>query len=503
MRKLKTRGASQRFQFEAIAVDRHSPTPLFRQLENRLRESIWQGQLTPGERLPSTRKLAKQLQLGRNTVINAYEQLTVEGLLITEQGAGTRVTFAVHPPTKPLKKNKPQQSKKSDKFILASRYTQYSNTDVQTPKTELTASPFIANTPDIKAFPQKIWTRLASRRLRNTPSDWMRQQTPHGYFPLREAISSYLGADRGITAEAEQILVTSGTQQSLDLLAKLLIDPGDYVVFEEPGYTHAMLAFEMAGATIISIPVDEQGLDVKQLNKIKQKIKLIYVTPTCHFPLGMALSQARRNALLEWAEQNNSLILEDDYNGEYRYSGRPIATLYEQSESHRVIYLGSFSKLLFPSLRLGFMLVPDQLIQPLARLRWLLDRHSPPLEQIVLTDFINEGYLASHLRKMRILYSKRQQALLNAAKEHLPGILDIPALDCGLHLIGWLDTTVKEKDLLLAARLANIELTPVSLFCRLPVKHRSVVLGYAAYSEDQLIGSVKALKQAYDAKFLQ
>ncbi len=500
---------SQRFEFETLFLDHKADTALFRQLEGQLRESIWRGVLRPGERLPSTRVLAKQLNVGRNTVINAYEQLTAEGFLVTKKGDGTRVTQDFEKRKKPpitKLKSKPKKSENKNSELpwplaepqLSMRYKNHAALYRQSQVKYPSARPFRAQLPDVSAFPAKVWAQLTNRRLRSDTSGWLLQAPSQGYEPLREAIAGYLGAARGITTNHQHISVTAGAQQGIELLAKMLVNPGDVVVFEDPGYTPAMTVFEMMGATVISIPIDESGLDVKKLLSLKERVKIIYTTPASHFPLSVSLSQARRKTLIEWAQTNNCMIIEDDYNGEYRYSGRPAATLYEQCNSNHVIYMSSFSKLLFPGLRLGFLVTPEQFVAPLNKLRWLLDRHSPGLEQAVLTDFINEGHFSRHLRKMRTLYLQRQKYLLAAAAEHLNGIMVVPPLDGGLHLIGWLQEEINERDLLKVADTARVELTPTSLYQRLPVKRSGVLMGYAAYSEKQLLDGVLALKNAYN-----
>jgi GntR family transcriptional regulator/MocR family aminotransferase len=491
---------SQRFEFETLFLNGKSSTPLFRQLESQLRESIWQNIIKPGERLPSTRVLAKQLQVARNTVINAYEQLTAEGFLITKKGDGTRVANYFETQKK-LSTLKNKNNLKLIDIELSIHYKNHANSLDQSLTNHSDARSFRAHTPDTSCFPSKIWAQLAARILRYESSMWLSKTSAQGYKPLRSAISGYLGATRGVNTNHQHISITAGAQQGIELLAKLLINPGDVVVFEDPGYTHAITVFEMAGATVISIPVDEFGLNVEKLSLLKVKVKLIYTTPTSHFPLSVCLSQARRKLIIEWAQQNNSLIIEDDYNGEYRYSGRPLATLYEQCDSEHIIYMGSFSKLLFPGLRIGFLVTPLQFIEPLKKLRWLLDRHSPTLEQAVLTDFINDGHFSRHLRKMRTLYFERQQFLLKAVNKHLSDILKVPPLDGGLHLIGWLQDGVEENNLLQAANEANVELIPTSIYQQLPIEKPSVILGYASYSEEQLLKGVLALKRAYHHLF--
>ncbi|NRB39395.1 MAG: PLP-dependent aminotransferase family protein [Pseudomonadales bacterium] len=488
----------QRSQFESISVNPESKTAIFRQLEEQIREAIWSGKLKAGERLPSTRQLAQDLVIARNTVVNAYEQLMVEGFIETIKGSGTRVTD-----------NFPERSigqfieadlidERLHEVTLSIRYQELMASNLALPqKTGTTARAFRAHTPACKEFPSQLWSKLMTRRLRQQPELWMEACPSVGYAPLREAISAYLGAARGLSTEADKIIITAGAQQAVELLAKILIDPGDIVCFEDPGYTHAAQVFKMAGANIVNIPVDEQGLDVAKLKSQVKKAKLVYTTPSSHFPLGVTMSQSRRAALLQWASESGAMIVEDDYNGEYRYRGRPLATLHSMRNDDNVIYIGSFSKLLFPALRLGYMVVPEALIKPLSTVRWLLDRHSPPLEQAVLTDFINEGHFSRHLRKMRNLYAQRQQVLLKAAQDYLADILRVDPLDGGLHLVGYLQPGIDEQRLLEAAERANIEIMPTSLFSVRHCENPSIILGYAPYSEKDIISSAKKLAKEY------
>ncbi|MBL4827439.1 MAG: PLP-dependent aminotransferase family protein, partial [Spongiibacteraceae bacterium] len=451
----------QRFPFEALIIDASAPNAMFRQLEQQLREAIWEGRLQAGERLPSSRRLAEQLNVARNTVVNAYEQLAMEGFICTSKGSGSRVTDAF--PLPPKKNSSPLQSSKTEPLTplpLSQRATHLLTSGLSISLAEASDTrPFHAHIPAYEEFPSDIWAQLNMRRLRQQDKQWLQKISPCGYLPLREAVAAYLGAARGLTIEPQQVVITAGAQQGIELLSKLLIDPADIACFEEPGYTPAANVVEMAGAKIVSIPVDAQGIQVDKLTQHVKRAKLIYVTPACHFPLGMSLSQPRRKALLAWAQQTGAFIIEDDYNGEFRYRGRPLTTLYAMSNTQRVIFMGSFSKLLFPSLRLGYLVLPHALVKPLATLRWFSDRHSPPLEQAVLCDFINQGHFARHLRRMRVLYVKRQQALLDGAKQFLTGILTVAPLDSGLHLLAHLEPGVSEQRLLAAAKEANVELT--------------------------------------------
>lgn len=492
----------QRFPFVTLAIEHSSTTAMFRQLENQLREAIWQGLLAPGERLPSTRRLAKDLAIARNTVINAYDQLVVEGFIETTLGSGARVTHSFPLRKSPLSKTAPSNDKPSTPLTLSSRYQHaLPVSSIISLEDPTPARPFRAHTPACNEFPSAEWTKLMTRTLRQQPQHWLEKNQPLGYAPLREAIASYLGASRGLSTQASQIMITAGAQQAVELLAKTYINPGDIVCFEEPGYTPAAMSFKMAGAEVITIPVDEQGIRVEVLNKTVPKAKFVYVTPSHHFPLGITMSQSRRKALLQWASESGAVILEDDYNGEYQYRGRPLATLHAMANPDQVIYLGSFSKLLFPALRLGYMVVPEACTKPLATIRWLTDRHSPPLEQAVLADFIDKGHFARHLRRMRPLYAKRQQAMLDAAQEYLVGIMTIPPLDGGLHLIGWLEDGVKESDILAAAHDAEIEVTPTSVFSSKASQKSSLILGYAAYNCDEIYQHIRKLADTYRFNF--
>lgn len=498
----------QRFQFDHLHVDPSLSEPLFRQIEQQLREAIWHGLLKAGERLPSTRNLANELSIARNTVVKAYDQLEIEGFIKTKRGSGTRVTDQFpQPMTKPiasarLAKSDVLNKQTGDHFEPASRINQIKNLGFgphiinETP-----AKPFRAHLTDVSEFPFEIWTQIFQKKIRREGTNLMGETHPLGYQPLREAIADYLGAAQGLLVNPEQVVITSGTQQSIELLARVLINPGDTVAFEEPGYTPALASCMLYGANTLSIPVDEQGIEVSKLHKLRRKIKFVYVTPASQFPLGMTLSQPRRQALLQWAYDNKALIIEDDYNGEYRYRGRPLPTLYSMADNQQCIYLGSFSKLLFPAFRLGYMVVPESMLDALTTARWLLDRHSPPLLQAVLSEFINKGHFARHMRRMRALYATRQTAAIAAAKKYVSDIMTVPSLDGGLHLVGWLADHVNEANLITVAEQAGIELVPNSAFSVDGMGKSSVLIGYASFTEGEIAEAFKRLGEAYRELF--
>jgi len=488
----------QRFPLEAIHLDPALKPPLYRQLEEQLRQIIWQGTLKTNDPLPSSRNLASTLNIARNTVISAYEQLTVEGFIQARPGAPHRVAEGFPAPT--LNKAKtstkaavefiPKLSQRTNTLRQASAFigAQQSNPPPQ---------PFRAHIPDYKEFPVKTWAQLYNRRLKHSSRFWQQAVHPCGYWPLRQAVADYLVMARGMRVAPEQIVITAGVQQSFELLAKTLIDPADKVIFENPAYTPAAMVFELAGAKTAYVDIDNEGLKVATLPA--SGAKLLYTTPASQFPLGITQSQSRRKALLAWATKSSTLILEDDYNGEYRYRGRPLTTLHSMAAPGQVIYLGSFSKLLFPALRLGYMVVPAALIEPVANARWLVDRHSPPLEQAVLADFINGGHFLKHLRRMRVLYAQRQAVLITTLGNELAELVQVTPLDGGLHLTAELRSTVKPEQFFTAAKNASVALSSVAQFSpqTTPQADRQIIFGYAPYTEKAMKLAAQALMRSY------
>lgn len=497
MSRMPARRPRQRFPLDALTLDEAAAEPLYRQLEDQIRTAIWEGRLQPGERLPSTRRLAKDLGAARNTAINAYNQLIIEGYLVTAAGSGTRVAQNLPEDllqvsgrrAAPTSKARPVSLSSAAERIAA--FSPWIQAEMDRP-----SRPFRPHAPASDAFPRELWAQLTTRRLRRMSRGLLERGDPRGYRPLREAVAGYLGSARGVVCLPDQVIITAGAQQAIEIIAKLLLEPGDRVYMEDPGYTPARILFELAGARVVAIPVDQEGLEVARLGTAPAAAKLVYVTPSAQFPLGMTMSLPRRLALMEWAERSGAMILEDDYNGEYRYAGRPLPALYGLTAPGRVLYTGSFSKLLFPSLRIGYVVVPDDVVDHFAAARWLVDRHSPPLEQAVLADFIDEGHFARHIRRMRTLYAERQGALVDAAQRDLGGILEVPAADAGLHLIGWIDEATTATAVLRAASAAGVELTPTSLFGVREPRREGVILGYAPFSAKEIRRATKDLAQA-------
>ncbi|HEX8149870.1 MAG TPA: PLP-dependent aminotransferase family protein [Pyrinomonadaceae bacterium] len=470
-----------------IALDAASPTPLYRQLYDSLRRAILAGQLAPGTRLQSTREMAAELNVSRNTVVNAYEQLLAEGYLEGQVGSGTYVSRALPEDllnVKTVTRSMPRTGAKG--VVLSERGKAFAAFAPLVPRAPEPVRPFQTGVPALDAFPSDIWSKLLAKHWRDPEDTLLGYGEPQGHAPLRRAVASYLGLARAVRCAPEQVIVVDGAQMAFDLIARVLLDPGDAAWMEEPGYPGARSALIAAGARLAYVPVDGEGIDVAAGAGLEPRARLIYVTPSHQFPLGMTMSLSRRLALLDWAGRAGAWVVEDDYDSEYRYEGRPLASLQGIDSDGRVIYLGTFSKFLFPSLRLGYMVVPPALVDAFVAARAMAGRHSPTVEQAVLTDFIEEGHFGRHIRRMRALYRARQVALLGALADECGGLLEAEPTDAGLQLNAWLPEGLDDRELVRAAAARGVEARPMSLFYAGKPGRPAVVLGYAAFDEGRI-----------------
>ena len=420
-----------------LTVEKDAPLPLYRQIYEGLRNAILDGRLHPGARLPASRVLARDLTISRTTVALAYEQLLAEGYLQARRGAGTFVTADLpdsgptraaetpaHPPP-PL----PPLSERARNLTVFSTGN----------GTERIAGRLLApGTPAVDAFPFALWARIMARLWRHPPAEWTLQRDGFGYLPLREAIAEYLGAARSVRARAEQIMIVSGSQQAIELCARALLNPGDGAAVENPAYEGTIKALIGADARPLPMPCDDQGLCVAQLPERgdgADDIRLICVTPSSLYPLGTAMALNRRLALLDWAERHGVWIVEDDYDADFSLNGRGIAAMQGLDRGGRVFYTGTFSQALFPSLRLGYVVIPEALTDTFRALRAASDSHSPILAQPVLAEFMIQGHFSAHRRRMRQLYRRRRQVLLNSLEEQGAGLLQSQDRGAGLHII--------------------------------------------------------------------
>jgi GntR family transcriptional regulator/MocR family aminotransferase len=486
-----------------ISLDRTQPAPLQRQLFEQLREIILVGRVSPGVRLPSTRALARELGCSRNTVIGAYDQLYGEGYVEGESGSGTYVSSVLpedllgsRPPPASARPF-PEGAGRADVRTLSERGRRLAATRGGISRRHAAFTPGL---PETSQFPWDVWSRLSARAWREPTRVLLRHGEPGGYRPLREAIAAYLRAMRGVACGWEQVLITTGGQQCTHIAAMAVTDPGDSVWIEEPGYAGLRGPLIAGGLRLAPVPVDKEGMSLTKALLIEPRARLAVITPSRQYPLGITMSLARRLQFLDWAAENGGYILEDDYDSEYRFSGRPLSALQGLDRAGRVIYAGSFSKVLFPSLRLGYLVVPEGLAEPITRLRQAVDDHPSALAQPILATFFEEGHFAAHVRRMRRLYQSRQHALLNAAETYLAGLLELTPADAGMHLVASLAPPVARRmnDLEASGRAetAGISTPPLSRFFMNEPRGQGLLLGYAAVPEPDVEERVAGLARA-------
>ena len=473
---------------------------LFRWLCDEIRTAILDGRLKRGARLPSTRELARRYGLSRGTVVTAFEQLHSEGYLEGAVGAGTQVNTLLPEDLLHAKRvtGKAGQVRKSQPVFSEYGRRLRSFPDIKpTPPCA-----FRALTPAFDAFPLALWTQIASRRLRRATRSMLADVSPRGYWPLREAVAEYLGSARGVRCTADQVIIVAGIQQALDLTARLVADPGDAVWLEDPCAPIVSEMFKALGAKIIPVPVDECGLNPEEGQRRFPRARLAYVTPAHQFPLGAIMTVDRRLALLDWARRSRALIFEDDYDSEYRYSGLPIPALQGLDQSGSVVYSGSFSKVLFPTLRLGYLVVSPELVDKFAAARLIMDRHSSVIDQAILCDFITEGHFGRHIRRMREVYASRLAVLREAVQRKLAGALRIPEVEAGVHTVGWLQPGLSAVVVAQAAAAKKVEVIPLSAFTLKSPVPEGLLLGFGAVDDREIRRGVDILAAAIEKSAL-
>lgn len=460
------------FPVENIQLDRAAASPLNRQIYRQLRELIEGRVLPEGTALPSTRILARDLSLGRNTVIAAYEQLALEGFLT--------LTARAAPVVKGLPAYRPSARQEDPKggSTLSKRGRMMSELPFHHSKPGITA--FHPGLPDAGNFPFNTWSKLLTRRAKLARADLFGTYHITGYPPLCEAIARYLTASRGVVCAPEQIIITNGAQAAFDILARLLTDPGDAVWLEEPGYYGAGAAFLAASAKLVPLPVGDAGWD---FSAPKSKPRVIFVTPSCHHPLGVTMSMAQRLTLIRMAAEWKAWIIEDDYDSEYRFQGQPIPALQGSAAQSRVIFVGTFAKILFPAMRLGYMVVPMDVRDRLTAALSATGQFAPLITQAALADFINEGHLTKHLRRMRRLYSGRRQFFMEEFDRQLGRWMNLRRTDSGIQLAGLFRSALDDRKIAEAARDQGINVSSLSLQYRFRPKLSGLLMGFAASDE--------------------
>jgi len=470
-------------------------TSLYRNLYDNLRKSIISGEYLAGEKLPSSRELSKTLGISRNTVVNCYEQLNAEGYIETRFGSGSFVAEnAVQqflPESKQIKREPVLTDVARNSLVHWRGYDL--NKDLGT-KVEI----------NFQYGPVNISDELLSdinriaRKCRETINS--NYQPPEGLQRLREIIARYAQQNRGCRCRSENIVITNGSQQALDLIARMLLKRNDEVLVEDPAYRGATQVFSNAGAKLIHSEVDENGLNPDNfVQQNAENARLIYTTPSHQFPTGGVLSLPRRLSLLEWANNHNAFIIEDDYDSEFRYQGPPIESIQGLDEYDQTIYIGTFSKVLSPVMRVGYVILPDSLIEPFTALKWCADRHSPLLNQLILAEFMDSPLFAKHLKRSRKVYSKRHDVLINALDKNFGNDVTVQGTNAGIHLLAWMNKldVSREVELLNHADSMSLGLyTPTSLFNRPPEK-LGLLMGYGNLSCEKIETGIKRLADCY------
>src|ERR1700733_5259109 len=464
--------------------------PLFRQVYLGLRQAILVGNFPVGDRLPSTRDLAEQLGISRTVVLLAYDQLLAEGFVVGRGGSGTYVS-------EELGGSVPEREKRSANIRL-SRFgaaAADAAAAVDTPRRQ--SSPlrydFAYGRSDIETFPFEMWRRMLLRHARMAPVRELDYGPAGGSLVLREAICSHLRRSRAVVCDPSEVIVVNGSQQALDLVARVLVERGDRVAIEDPHYNGTREVLRAAGAQLLPVPVDRDGLNPA---KLPEHASLVFVTPSHQFPTGAILPLARRLALLAWARRENSVIVENDHDGEFHYEGRPLESLQGLDTEGRIVYVGTFSRTVFPALRIGYLIVPKSLAPAFTAAKWLSDLHSATLEQLTLAEFIQTGMYERHLRRLRRRNTARRDALLEAFEKYLGKRVEVTGGDSGAHIVVWPRKRVSEQTIIDRAAAQGVNVYGVSQFFLKQPSQTGLILGYARLNEQEIREGIRRLSEA-------
>ncbi|MFK8258978.1 PLP-dependent aminotransferase family protein [Erwinia sp. AnSW2-5] len=462
-----------------------------------IKELILNGQLKSGSKLPSSRTFSEMMSISRNSVLSGLERLIDEGYLIAKKGSGTYVASlipddVIHIKSLPLHK---KTNNGKDAPNINPHMTVMKNIwDITAPHAG-SHMKFNIGIGCIDLFPYELWGRLMGRIWRQfRHQDWALNE-PLGFKPLRSAISEYVRTTRGLNCTDEQILIVNGTQQAMNLAAQVLLQKGDEVCLDEPGYDGALGAFTSIGAKIRPVISDKQGMDISYAIKHWPDAKMVFTSPSHQFPLGGTLSLSRRMSLLEWAAENNMWIFEDDYNSEFRYTAQPIQALQGLDRHQRVIYAGTFSKMMFTGFHLGFLVIPENLVESFKIAKYYADTRTSFLEQTILATFISEGHYARHVRRVRKACHERQRVIIEAIQRYLPEIIFAEPSDSGIHIVCWLSDKISEALMIDHCRKAGLGAQPLSRYCQTKPEKEAILLGFAAHSPTDIVEGIKALAQ--------
>lgn len=480
-----------------VVVDRQLDAPLHRQVYESYRAAILCGKLRPGQVVPSSREFAVDHGISRFPVLHAYAQLLAEGYFESRSGSGTYIASTLPERMMKAAPDVPRTQRATGGSRTVSRRCKLFPAVTLNRSTAIWGA-FGVHQPAFDQFPFRIWSALVNRHSRNPRARVIHDIDPMGSDRFREAICDYLGSSRAVQCKPEQIMIVSGSQQALDITARVLLDSGDSVWVEEPGYRLGLTVFAAAGCRLVPVPVDNEGLNVAKGIALKKNARAALVTPSHQYPLGSTMSATRRLQLLNWAHACGSWIIEDDYDSEFRYESGPISSLQGMDANERVIYIGTFSKVLFPSVRIGYVVIPRDLIERFAAVRFAMDIFPPYLHQEVLADFMLEGHFGAHLRKMRQVYSGRRSALVDCIQREFNGRLQIHGAEAGMHVAitlpdGYSDTEIAER-----AANDRLSLYTLSKYCLRTQALQGFVLGFGSTPVEKMAGAVRKLHTAID-----
>lgn len=466
-------------------------TPVFTQVYRQIRLAILDQRLKPGSKLPSTRELSQQLTISRSAIVTAYDQLIAEGYVQGQKGSGTYVSSDI---PAPATKSKPKLER--TRTSIAKDFNLKSVADFTDVTMQGSALPFNLGRTLIDVRTHEQWRRIAARTFRSLEPNHFGYSDPRGSLKLRNAICEYLRVARSVRCEPDQIVVTAGTQHAIDLIARLLPDPNTDVWVEDPGYLPTRQSLAAHGARIHPIPVDAHGLVVKAGIKSAPKARAVFVTPSHQFPTGVVLSMARRLELIAWARDANAWIVEDDYASEFRYGGHPLASMQGLDDNERVIYIGTLNKALFPGLRLGYAVIPTRMLRALVTARYLSDRQPSTITQSIVADFMEQGYFAAHIRRMRLTYRTQRDTLVAALRRSLRDKLVVDPPDQGMHLIAYLNNRLSDINIERAALEHGVVVRAMSrMYAAAPAKS-ALMLGFSGYPERLIAPAVARLAKA-------
>ncbi len=476
-----------------IAVNRKAPKALHRQIYDAYRAAIVDGSLRPGQRIPSTRVLASEIRVSRFPVLNAYAQLLAEGYLESRVGSGTVIASSL---PDQLTSSRPARSTHaptpSGPRPVARRCSILTRV-VRFPWMQSWGA-FRVGQVAFDQFPLQVWSNLVARRCRTMDAHAFHYGDQMGSMALRETIANYLKAARSLRCEAEQVMIVGGSQQALEIAARVLLDPGNSVWVEQPGYHLARDVFALTGCHPVAVPVDEEGLDVAAGIRQCRKARAAFVTPSHQFPLGVTMSASRRLQLVDWAQNSGSWIIEDDYDSEFRYESLPIASLQGLDSNSRVIYIGTFSKALFPALRVGYIVIPSDLVERFNAIRRVMDLSSPRFYQEVLSDFIREGHFARHIRRMRVHYGELRSALVASLSKELGLLVEVLGDEAGMHVAVALQSGTRDLEIAERAARRNLSLWPLSPSYMGEASRQGFILGFGGTSLPEIPHAVRKLR---------